>query len=96
MNYHVSLVLAVQLSMWSFQVLELEVSRSKVEVERDELLKIRAALEAECETRLNELQSLASAVETEKGRSARAEEELTLQLARLTSAADLFSDVYIC
>jgi len=45
------------------QMLELESQRSKVETERDELLRIRAALEGECESRLKELQSLAEAVD---------------------------------
>lgn len=56
------------------QVLDLEQQRSTAEREREELLRIRAALEAECEARLNELRTAADAVEHEKRRAQLAEE----------------------
>lgn len=45
------------------QVLELEGQRYRVELERNELLRVRAALEEECMNRLEELQSVAKNAE---------------------------------
>jgi len=56
------------------QVSELELQRSSAEREREELVRVRAALELECETRLNELKAAAEALEGEKRRAVKIEE----------------------
>lgn len=56
------------------QALELEMRCTAAEREKEELLRIRSALEVECEQRLSELTNAAEAVESEKRRARAAEE----------------------
>jgi len=60
------------------QVLELESQTSKVERERDELLRQKGALEGECENRLDEMRVLAETMEAEKARSLMVEQDFNV------------------
>mmetsp|Transcript_107685 Transcript_107685/g.169981 ORF Transcript_107685/g.169981 Transcript_107685/m.169981 type:complete len:1257 (-) Transcript_107685:15-3785(-) len=56
------------------QVADLENQRNTSERDRDELLRVRRALEQECDTRMSELRAAAELVESEKLRARKAEE----------------------